>query len=50
MKAKSLHSNFKKLDLFGEGVSFNFNGESSFGTILGALFSLMVLSTVLLYG
>ena len=32
----------RSFDVFGEPVSLNYNGESSFKTIIGALFTLLI--------
>ena len=37
-----LANTFKGLDLFGHPISLNYNGETSFNTCLGSLFTLFV--------
>ena len=39
---------FKRLDLFGSGVGFTFDGESSYRSVCGATLSLMVFALILL--
>ena len=41
---------FKRFDLFGSTVNFNFDGNSSYQTILGAIASIMLLGIIFDYG
>ena len=43
-----LISYFKRLDLFGSGVNFTFNGESSYRSVIGAMISIVVFFVTLL--
>ena len=47
MKFKLL-TYFKHLDLFGSGVNFTFNGESSYRSVSGAILSIVVFIVTLL--
>ena len=49
-KKNSLSSYIKKIDLFSINVTFRENGGDSFGSVLGAFASLMIVILVSLYG
>ena len=42
--------NFKKLDLFGTNITFREDGGDQFGSVFGALISLLVAMVVAEYG
>ena len=46
----NLRNNFKKLDLYGEAITFNIDGEGEYTTVFGALLSLLILTVVFRYG
>ena len=39
---KSFLTYFKRLDIFGSGVNFTFNGESSYKSVCGAILTIIV--------
>ena len=38
---------FKRLDAFGSGVNFTFNGESSYRSVCGAILTIVVFTLTL---
>ena len=47
-KKKSVSSLFKRLDIFGQQLSFTIDGEEKYQTVLGAVLSICVLLLVLI--
>ena len=47
-KKKSVSSLFKRLDIFGQQLSFTIDGEEKYQTVLGAALSICVLVLVLI--
>ena len=50
MKTKFFSSYFKKLDIFGEDITFNFGGNRHYTTVVGAIVSILVVLVVFIYG
>ena len=44
-----LSSTFKRIDLFGETVEFQIDGKASYGSLMGAVLSILVLVVTLSY-
>ena len=47
---KGLSGYFKSLDAFGEPVSLNYSGNSSYKTMAGALVTLIIRCFMIVYG
>ena len=41
---------FKSIDNFGDSVSFQFNGQNQYNSILGSFITILILMTVSYYG
>ena len=50
MNSKRISKMFKRLDLFGAGMSFTIDGNRNYNSILGALITLWIVIVVFLYG
>ena len=49
-RKNTIDSSLKKFDLFSKNISFRENGEDAFGSIFGAVTSIMILFVVGIYG
>ena len=47
--ASKLSSNFQNIDLFGQNIQFNENGNGSFTTLFGSLVSALIIVIVVTY-
>ena len=46
---KTILDTFKQIDMFGEGVGFQFEGSSTYKTLFGAILSWSVFGLIILY-
>ena len=47
---KKIVDKFKQLDSFGESIKFTIKGGETYNTCLGAIITLFIYMTVLIYG
>ena len=45
----NLRTAFKRIDMFGKPIGFNFNGQSTYTTWYGSILSMVAISLVILY-